>query len=108
MKSQLILTASSIGIARVLAHGSGDRVAAADPGYVYQVVLSPDELTTAALTMAMFFFAAFVLSYHYASFYSKETYWKIAIETGAMIIFITWALRYSGGADSPLSDLYLL
>jgi diguanylate cyclase (GGDEF)-like protein len=75
---------------------------------LYQVVLSPDEETTAALSMAMFFFAAFVLSYHYASFYSKETYWKIAIETGAMIVFITWVLRYTGGADSPLSDLYLL
>ena len=75
---------------------------------LYQVVLSPDAETTAALSMAMFFFAAFVLSYHYASFYSKETYWKIAIETWAMIVFITWVLTYSGGADSPLSDLYLL
>ena len=45
---------------------------------LYQVVLAPDEEASAALSMAMFFFAAFVLSFHYANFYRKETHWKIA------------------------------
>jgi diguanylate cyclase (GGDEF)-like protein len=75
---------------------------------LYQVVLAPDEEASAALSMAMFFFAAFVLSFHYANFYRKETHWKIAIETWAMILFTTWVLAYTGGVDSPLHDLYIL
>jgi diguanylate cyclase (GGDEF)-like protein len=75
---------------------------------LYQVVLAPDTETTAALAMAMFIFAAFVLSFHYANFYRRETHWKIAIETWVMIVFITWVLAYTGGVDSPLEDLYIL
>lgn len=75
---------------------------------LYQVVLAPDAETAAALAMAMFFFAAFVLSFRYANFYRKETHWKIAIETWVMIIFITWVLANTGGVDSPLEDLYIL
>ena len=40
---------------------------------LYQVVLTPDEETGAALAMAMFFFAAFVLSFRYANFYRRES-----------------------------------
>ena len=75
---------------------------------LYQVVLTPDEETATALAMAMFFFSAFVLSFRYANFYRRESHWKIAIETWVMITFITWVLAYTGGADSLLSDLYLL
>ncbi|MDH3289021.1 MAG: GGDEF domain-containing protein [Betaproteobacteria bacterium] len=75
---------------------------------LYQLVLSPDEVTAASLAMAMFFFAAFVLSFHYANFYSKESHWKLVAETLVMIVFITWVLFYTGGAASPLNDLYLL
>jgi len=75
---------------------------------LYQVVLTPDEETAAALAMAMLFFAAFVLSFRYANFYRSETHWKIAIETWVMIVFITWVLAYTGGGDSLLSDLYYL
>ncbi|MBI3042103.1 MAG: GGDEF domain-containing protein [Betaproteobacteria bacterium] len=75
---------------------------------LYQVVLAPDADASAALSMAMFFFAAFVLSFHYVNFYRAETHWKIAIETWVMIVFITWVLIYTGGADSPLRDLYIL
>ena len=75
---------------------------------LYQVVLAPDDEVTAALSMAMLFFAAFVLSFHYANFYRQESHWKIAIETWMMIAFITWVLAYTGGADSPLNDLYIL
>jgi diguanylate cyclase (GGDEF)-like protein len=75
---------------------------------LYQVVFPLDQEASAALAMAMFFFAAFVLSFHYAMFNRTETHWKITIETLMMIVFITWVLAYSGGGDSPLNDLYIL
>ena len=75
---------------------------------LYQVVLVPDQEASAALSMALFFFAAFVLAFRYANFYRQESHWKIAFETWIMIAFITWVLFYTGGVDSPLRDLYLL
>lgn len=75
---------------------------------LYHAVLVPDKENSAALTMAMLFFAAFVLSFHYINFYRSETYWKLAIETWVMIAFITWVVMYTGGLDSPLLNLYLL
>lgn len=75
---------------------------------LYQVSLPLDQEVSAALAMAVFFFAAFVLSFHYANFYRTETHWKITIETAMMILFVTWVLAYTGGADSPLRDLYIL
>jgi hypothetical protein len=57
---------------------------------------------------AMFFFAAFVLGFHYVNFYRRKTYWKLALETWVMIVFITWVLYYTGKLDSPLLNLYLL
>ena len=75
---------------------------------LYQVVFPLDDEVSAALAMAMFFFAAFVLSFHYANFYRTETHWKISIETAMMIVFVTWVLAYTGGPDSPLRDLYML
>ena len=61
-----------------------------------------------ALSMAMFFYAAFVMSFRYANFYKRETRWKIAAETLAMIVFITWVLWFTGGTASPLVNAYLL
>lgn len=75
---------------------------------LYHHVLVPDPESGIALSMAMFFFAAFVLGFHYINFYRRETYWKLAIETWVMIIFITWVLHYTGKLDSPLLNLYLL
>lgn len=75
---------------------------------LYQVVRPLDQEASAALAMAMFFFAAFVLSFHYANFYRTESHWKITIETLMMIMFVTWVLAYTGGAESPLHDLYIL
>ena len=40
--------------------------------------------------------------------YRNESRWKIAIETWAMLGFITWILYYSGRLESPLVNLYLL
>jgi diguanylate cyclase (GGDEF)-like protein len=61
-----------------------------------------------ALSAAMFFFAAFVMSFRYANFYRVETRWKIAVETLAMIVFITWVLWFTGALASPLVNAYLL
>ena len=75
---------------------------------LYQVTMVPDEEASAALSMAMFFFAAFVVSLHYANFYRRETAWKLTLEVWVMILFITWVLLYTGGHDSPLHELYIL
>ena len=40
--------------------------------------------------------------------YRREAYWKLALETGMMIVFITWVLFYTGRLGSPLVNLYLL
>jgi diguanylate cyclase (GGDEF)-like protein len=61
-----------------------------------------------ALSTALFFYAAFVMSFRYTNFYRRETRWKIAVETLAMIAFITWALWFTGGLASPLVNAYLL
>ncbi|MBI2993705.1 MAG: GGDEF domain-containing protein [Gammaproteobacteria bacterium] len=53
-------------------------------------------------------FAAFILSFRYLNFYRREARWKIALETWAMIGFITWTLMYTGKIESPLLNLYLL
>ena len=52
--------------------------------------------------------AAFVLAFHYTNFYRKETHAKLTVETAMMIVFITWVLVYTGGAESPLYNLYIL
>ena len=75
---------------------------------VYLVFGRPIPDIEPALSMAMFFYAAFVLSFRYANFYKHETRWKIGIETLAMIVFITWALWFTGGQASPLVNAYLL
>ena len=75
---------------------------------LYHAVLVPEHESSTAIAMALFFFGAFVLAFHYVNFYHKETYWKLAIETWVMIGFITWILMYTGRLESPLLNLYLL
>jgi diguanylate cyclase (GGDEF)-like protein len=75
---------------------------------VYVIFGRPIPDIEPALSMALFFFAAFVMSFRYANFYKRETRWKIAVETLAMIGFITWALWFTGGLASPLLNAYLL
>lgn len=75
---------------------------------LYHAVVVPDHESSTALAMAIFFFGAFVLGFHYINFYRNETYWKLAIETWVMIAFITWVLIYTGRLESPLLNLYLL
>jgi len=57
---------------------------------------------------AMSVYAVFVISFRYSKLFTEETQWKLAIETWAIIIFISWCVYHTGGVDSPLMNLYLL
>lgn len=75
---------------------------------LYLVVGAPPEENRPAILTALFFFGAFVVSFHYFHFYRKETRWRLAFETWVMIGFITWVLWFTGKLESPLLNLYLL
>ena len=62
----------------------------------------------AACIMALCFYAALVLAFRYAIFSRSESRWKVTIETGAMIAFITWVLWFTGGLASALLSAYML
>src|SRR5438132_775883 len=67
-----------------------------------------DPESSAAISTALFFYAAMVMSFRYANFYRRETRWKIAIETCVMVAFVAWVLWYTDGLASPLLNAYLL
>jgi diguanylate cyclase (GGDEF)-like protein len=75
---------------------------------IFQLLLAPDQVASTALAMAMYFYTAFVLLFRYVNLTLPDKYWKLAIETGVMIAFITWVLVYTGRLSSPLVNLYLL
>ncbi len=61
-----------------------------------------------SVVLAMAIYAAFVISFRYSKLFTRETQWKLAIETWAITFFITWCVYQTGGIDSPLINLYLL
>ena len=67
-----------------------------------------DKLAETAVVAASLFYAAFVMAFRYANFYKTETRWKVALESWAMIAFITWVCFHTGGLASPLLNTYLL
>ena len=75
---------------------------------LYQVVEGPGDFGSSAIAAALFFYAAFILAFHYVKFYRSESRWKVAIEIWVMIVFITWVIWFTGGLQSPLLNLYLL
>jgi diguanylate cyclase (GGDEF)-like protein len=58
--------------------------------------------------LTMVSYSGFVLVFRYFNFHARESRLKLAVETWAMIGFITIALWYTGKVDSPLLNLYLL
>jgi diguanylate cyclase (GGDEF)-like protein len=60
------------------------------------------------LIACMVGYSAFVLLFRYFKFRLRETRMKLAIETWAMIAFITAILWNTGYTESPLLNLYLL
>ena len=63
---------------------------------------------TDAMIITLLCYSGLVMLFRYLSFHARETRWKLAIETWAMIGFITAILWYTGMVDSPLLNLYLL
>ncbi len=64
---------------------------------------APDTLIAVMST-----YGVFVLLLRYIGAPIKDTPWKLAIETWAMITFITLAVMQTGGIESPLQNLYLI
>ena len=60
------------------------------------------------MVVSLVAFSFFILLFHYLNFNTKQTRWKLAIETWVMIGFISWTLLQTGGVSSPLLNLYLL
>jgi diguanylate cyclase (GGDEF)-like protein len=65
-------------------------------------------LNTDAMIVIMVCYAAFVMAFRYLNSHARETRWKLAIETWAMISFITLVIWHTGQMESPLMNLYLL
>ena len=75
---------------------------------LYLIFARPSGDNEPAISAALFFYAAFVMGFRYANFFRRETRWKIAVETWAMIAVITWVVWYTGKLESPLLNAYLL
>ena len=75
---------------------------------LFLVFANPDPEQKTPMAAALFFDAAFVLVFHYANFYQRESRWKIAFETWIMLAFITWTVWFTGKLASPLLNTYLL
>lgn len=63
---------------------------------------------TDAVIIIMVCYATFIMAFRYFNFHARETRWKLALETWAMIAFITLAIWHTGQVESPLLNLYLL
>ncbi len=61
-----------------------------------------------AVIAAMVVFSGFIMAFRYTNFRLTETRWKLAVETWAMLVFISCTLWYTGNVHSPLINLYLL
>ena len=75
---------------------------------LYLIFAHPGPDVEPAISASLFFYAAFVMGFRYANFFRRETRWKIALETWAMIGVITWVVWFTGKLESPLLNAYLL
>lgn len=75
---------------------------------LYMLIPGTRVTSQPGLTASMVAFAAFVIGFHYVNFYRLPRRWKLAVESWAMIGFVTAALYFTGGIESPLLNLYLL
>lgn len=74
----------------------------------YIAVGLDDSGNKSILIFAACLFALAIAAFRYANFFNEAKAWKIAVETWAMIFFITWIIWYTGKLNSPLFNLYLL
>jgi diguanylate cyclase (GGDEF)-like protein len=63
---------------------------------------------TDAVVITLVIYSGFILLFRYLNFQSRETRWKLSLETWVMIAFITSAIWHTGLVESPLLNLYLL
>jgi diguanylate cyclase (GGDEF)-like protein len=75
---------------------------------LYLAFGNSEGLSRTAISMALFFYAALIMSFRYTNFYKEESRWKIVIETCGMMAFITWSSWFTGGLESPFINTYLL
>jgi len=75
---------------------------------LYVIFGDTDKVAEAAVMSASFFYAALVMFFRYTNFHKRESRWKVALETWAMIAYITWVCLYTGGLASPLLNTFLL
>lgn len=75
---------------------------------LYYVIPSNNIIDQWTMLLAMTIYAVFVISFRYSKLFTRETPWKLAVETWAIIFFITWCVYQTGGIDSPLISLYLM
>jgi len=73
---------------------------------LYEVVPGTEIANPFLMTVSMLVYAVFVLGFHYINLDTQQSSWKLAIETWAMIAFITWMLWNTGNVNSPLLNPY--
>lgn len=61
-----------------------------------------------ALIITLVSYASFIIAFRYLKLLPQETRWKLALETWAMIAFISVVIWHTGLIESPLLNLYLL
>ncbi|MDP2133977.1 MAG: GGDEF domain-containing protein [Sulfuritalea sp.] len=66
----------------------------------------PDDKPMVVLSMVIY--VMLIMGFRYATFFKRESRWKLAVETWIMTGFITWALWHTGRLESPLLNCYLL
>ena len=74
-------------------------------GMAFQGVDADDR---AAMLAGILIYAIFVLGIRYAGRFVPKADWIIAVETWAMIPFITWTIWYTDKLASPLRNAYIL
>jgi len=74
----------------------------------YLLVAQPGAHVRTLLLAGSAAFGTFVAGFHYLNSFRISRRWKLAVETWVMIGFTTWVLWYTGRADSPLLNMYLL
>lgn len=75
---------------------------------LYMLVPGMPVASRDVLIVAMVLFAAFIIAFHYANFFRRAARWKLAVESWAMIAFITAVVWQTGRTESILLNLYLL
>ena len=75
---------------------------------LYLFFANPALARSAGVIGVLLGFAGFVLLFRYGRPFAKHTHFKLAFEILVMLAFLTAVLVFSGGAHSPLVNLFLL